>query len=248
MNIQPALKFLREPWEKLGIIFHCDADGACSAAQILKYIKTRGIKYLLASGELEKKTFKKLEGKVKDIVVLDIPIDHHISWLKTFSSVLVVDHHIPKKDLNKLGIAHVNPRLQAPKVYISASEVCCEICRALGIRGVKWISGIGACGDKSKKCSKKEEKAVEYINAVKVIKGENALPKLVEFLSSCKNINDFLSKKSYQRLTEKLKMEIEKWINNFKPQGKVCFYEIDSPYSIISIIANELFERYPEKQ
>ncbi len=245
--IEPAIKFFQEPWESLGVIFHCDADGVCSAAQILKYLKTRGIRYFLASGELEEKTFKKLEGRTEHAVILDLPADYHASWLKIFSSALVVDHHIPKRNLNRIGIAHVNPRFENPEIYISASEVCYEICKRLGLKKLRWLARIGACGDKSIKCRKKEQTAVEYINAVKVMKGENALPKIAEFLSSCEGVDEFISKKSYQKLAEKLKREVEKWISKFEPKGDVCFYEIDSPYSIISIVANELFERYPDK-
>lgn len=247
MRIENVSAALKDIYESVGIIFHCDPDGVCSAAQILKYLKSKGIDVFLASGELEERTFKKLPEKYKLAVILDLPVDYHVSWLKKFSSGIVIDHHIPKKDLNNYGFVHFNPRFENPELYISTSEICYEICRALGVRNIKWISRIGGVGDRSIKGSEKEVKAVEYINAAKIIKGDDFLPKVAEILAGCRNIDDFLSKKEFESMRRKVRKEIIKWVEKFDPKEEICFYEIDTPYSIISIVANEIFDRYPEK-
>ncbi len=247
MKIENLSGALGNIYEDVGVVFHCDADGVCSAAQILKFLKRKGIEVFLASGELEEKTFQKVPGRYKFVIILDLPVDYHVSWLRRFSSGIVIDHHIPKKDLNSYGFFHYNPRFEEPEKYISTSEICYEICKKLGVRNIKWISRIGAVGDRSLRGGDKEEKAVEYINAAKIIKGEDFLPKIVEILASCKNIDDFLSKKEFETMSRKVRKEIEKWIRNFVPDKEICFYEIDTPYSIISIVANELFDRYTDK-
>lgn len=242
-----VIEALKNVYENIGLIFHCDADGVCSAAQIMKYLKTKGVEVFSVSGELEETTFKKLPENYSSAIILDLPVDYHVSWLKRFSSAIVIDHHIPKKNLNNYGFVHFNPRFKNPELYISASEICYEICKAIGVKNIKWISRIGATGDKSIKGSEKEEKAVEYINAAKIIKGENFLPKIVEILIECKDIDEFLSKKEFENMRKKVRKEIDKWVEKFSPENEICFYEIDSPYSIISVVANELFDRYPGK-
>ena len=247
MKIENVCKELENIYEQVGIVFHCDADGVCSAAQILKYFKNKGVETFLVSGELEEKTFEKLPEKYKTAVILDLPVDYHVSWLKRFCSAVIIDHHIPKKNLNDYGFIHFNPRFENPKLYISTSEICYEICKNLGVKNIKWISRIGGVGDRSIKGNQKEVKAVDYIHAAKIIKGENFLSKVAEILSECKDIEDFLSKKEFETMSKKVRKEINKWVEKFYPKEEVCFYEIETPYSIISIVANEIFDKYPEK-
>jgi single-stranded DNA-specific DHH superfamily exonuclease len=204
----------------------------------------------MASGELEERTFQKLRDRNLDFcIILDLPVDYHTTWLHNLKAeqIILIDHHPPKEDLNKVGIAHYNPRFENPEIYISASEICYEICKKLGVRGIKWIAKIGAVGDRSIKPTEKEMKAVEYIDAVKVVKGEDALKEVVEALLKCKSVDEFLSIKSYQKMAEKVNKEVEKWVQGFSPHSEICFYEIDTPYSIISRVANEIFDKYPDK-
>ncbi len=242
-KVAEAIRTMRE---NIAIIFHCDADGVCSAAQILRYFFSVCTAPKLVCGELEESTFSKA-SPCENAIILDLAVDHHVTWLKGFSRIVVIDHHLPQRDLNELGFVHFNPRLKNRSVYISASELCKEVCELLGVTNTEWIARIGAVGDRSIEGTEKEMKAVEYIDAVRAIKGEEKLVEVAKTLATCKNIDEFLSIRKYKELAEKLSKEVEKWVRRFSPCGEICFYEIDTPYSIISVVANKLFDMYPEK-
>jgi single-stranded DNA-specific DHH superfamily exonuclease len=248
--MKKVLEFLENTVGKIGIFFHCDADGVCSATLISKYFLQKGKIFELACGEIDKKVFESFARKAVDTAIfLDLAVDQNPSWLKKFkaNNMLVIDHHPIHCDLNTLGIVHYNPRFEDPKIYRSASSICYEICKKLGIKNVRWVARVGACGDREILGTKKEREAVELIDAVKAIKGDKHLVKTVKILLECKTIDDFLGNRDLQKLREKLEKEVGKWVRNFSCRENICFYEIESKYSINSLIANKLFDKYPDK-
>ncbi len=253
MNYEERKQAVAEEIENInpniGIIYHCDADGVASASQLLRTLFGKNVK--LVSGELEEKTIKKLEGEFDVVFILDLPIDHYSSWLSHLKTqkIIVIDHHPPQKDLYTEGILHVNPRIENPDVYVSASQIVFDILEKIG-RGTEWIMRIGAVGDRAIEGSEKEIKAVEYIDAVKAVKGEDALVPLTYRLSSCSSLEEFLSIKEYEKLAEEVNKEIKKWVEKFereKGDRDVIIFEVDTKYSIISRIANEIFDRNEDK-
>ena len=251
-EFKKIVNLLENCYGSASIYFHCDADGVCSAAQLYRYFLLRGMRCLLAAGELEEGTFKKIGKSVDIACIVDLPVDHSPSLLSHVraDSVVVVDHHPPKRNLNSFGILHLNPRFYEKNAYISASELVFEICSALGMRDVSWIKRIGAAGDRSIRGTKKEMLAVEYIDAVKAIKGENALNEVVEKLATCKNLEQFLSVKKFETLAKKFKKEVEKFVLEGEKMARerdVVILEMDTRYSIISRVANEIFDRFPDK-
>ncbi len=250
-EVNRIIEMLKNIYGKVGIIFHCDADGACSAAQILKYLRSKGIATRLASGELEKTTFMKIKEHTELCLILDIPVDQHSSYLNFVKSevIAIIDHHPPFKNLNEIGTVHINPRFYNFEKYVSASEVVYGICKKLGVKDILWIKRIGAVGDRSIKGTKKEILAAEYIDAVKSVKGDNALKEAVEKLSKCKNIEEFLKIKEYAKLAEKVNEEVRTWVEKAgKRSGSkdIIILEVESPYSITSRVANEIFDKYPK--
>ncbi len=248
-RIEQVKKEIETTETNIGIIFHCDADGVSSASQLYRCFLNKNVD--LATGELEERTVQKLKGEYDTVFIVDLPIDHYSSWLKNLNTrkIVVIDHHPPKKDLEEEGIIHVNPRLDIPDVYVSASQIVYEILKDT-VKNIEWIMRIGAVGDRAIEGSEKEMRAVEYIDAVKAIKGEDELVNVVRRLVECRNLDEFLDIKEYKNLAEEVNKEIKKWVEKFEKEEQekdVIIFEIDTKYSIISRVANELFDRYPEK-
>lgn len=247
-----ATEFLENISGRVGLFFHEDCDGVCSAAIILSLLKRKNIKPSLFCGNNDEETFKRFGKKNVDAAIfLDFPVDSYIEFLKHFKNkkVLIIDHHPICSDLNKYGFVHINPRFEK-QVYKSASEVCYELfCNNDRLSGCLWLARLGGIGDKSLVGTKEEAAAVEAINAVDAIEKERGLVKLARFLSNCK-LEDFLYSEKYQRLKRLFEKEMEKQIEKFLSAAEsddVIFFNVKSRYRINSLVANALFDLYPDK-
>jgi single-stranded DNA-specific DHH superfamily exonuclease len=245
MNYERALDFLNRIGGDVCVVFHCDADGVSSAAQVLKYLATRNIRPSLSCGELEEDTFKKA-FESQYAIILDMPVDSRESIYTRLPESLVIDHHPPQRNLNDIMI-HINPRFQNPDIYISTSEIVCEMFKEVNL-DFSWLARIGGCGDRSiKNCTEKEILATRVIDAYKAIEGERSLEKIALELSMCRGIDDFVSKRKHVEMVKRLESEVSKWVEQFNYKGKtIHIFEIDTPYSITSIVANRIFDMHPD--
>ena len=244
-----GIEFLNNIVEPVTLISHNDTDGVCSATLIYTYLKRKGIKVKLYSGDVEERTFSKAE--ISPVVItVDLPIDSYPEYLNKFnkSKILVIDHHPIKNDLNKQGIVHINPRFDDPNIYKSASEVCYELLKDISYPQ-EWIMRVGAVGDCSIKGTKKEKLASHIISAIRVIKKTVYLPELVEILSECETIDEFINNKEFLEIKNRFQNEINRLVEEFEKQGvkDINFFEVRSEYSLKAILANVLFDRYPSK-
>ncbi len=126
MKYDKAVDFLRKVNGNVGIFFHDDTDGACSAALINSLLKQRGVRTTLATGPIDKESFKAFKWiKVDYIVFTDLAIDQYPDWLEMFDKekIIIIDHHPIHNDLNKMGYLYINSRLTEPDKYISASRL-----------------------------------------------------------------------------------------------------------------------------
>ena len=57
MNVDKAVDFLLSAKGHVGIFFHDDADGVCSAALINSLMKREGVVTTLASGPIDRSSF-----------------------------------------------------------------------------------------------------------------------------------------------------------------------------------------------
>ncbi len=249
MNSKKAINFLKNVNGKIGIFFHNDCDGCCSAAIVLAFLKQNKKNAELFAGDIDEENFKEFaKERVDTAIFLDFAVDQYPKFLEPFKNknVLVIDHHPIQNDLNKFGFLYINPRFDNPSIYKSAAEACFEICKP---NDFEWVMRVGGTGDRSLKGTEQEEEVAEKIDAVKAVKKEKGIIALARFLTTCKKIEDFLYIEEYQKMKELCDKEIEKQVKKFQVSGMedINFFQIKSPYSITSAVAKRLFDMYPDK-
>ena len=252
MKYDKAVDFLRKIDGNVGIFFHDDTDGACSATLINSLMKQRGVKTTLATGPIDKDSFDVFKFiKVDYIVFVDLAVDQYPDWLEPFDKekIVIIDHHPVHNDLNKMGYLYVNSRLTEPDKYISASQICLEICKRAGLEGKDWIGKLGAVGDRALEGTPDEEQAAEIIDANKSIRGPDSLIKIAKFLTDAKNLDDLLYTTEFRKPLELMEKELERQIRNFEKTEieDVNFFEFKGNYSILSVLSSALFDKYPDK-
>ncbi|MEM5804800.1 MAG: DHHA1 domain-containing protein [Candidatus Aenigmatarchaeota archaeon] len=245
-----AVDFLKGIDGDVRVIFHSDCDGCCSAAIVLAFLRQRGVKAVPSAGDVEEETLGSV-GRAENVIIVDLAVDNYPEWLGHLKGrkVLIMDHHMIRNDLNKMGFIHVNPRFEKPDLYTSASLVTYDVCRKAGLRGFAWLAKVGAVGDRALEGSKKEKEASCMINSVKAIRKDPGLVTLAKYLSACRTLDEFLKNDKYVRLNEMLNDELEKQIALFELtcSGEVCFFELRSRYSMLAILSSKLLDMYPKK-
>ena len=252
MHEKEAIKFLNTIEGKVGIFFHDDADGCCSAALVLALLRQRGLKPLLDSGEIDEDSFKKFADHDLDATIfLDYAIDQYPAWLKPWKGkkVLVVDHHPIENNLNKAGFIHVNPRFKKPRAYVSASQIVHDLCKKAGLKNREWVSNIGAAGDRAIEGTSEEKRAAALIDAVKAVEHDRGLVKLAGVLAGLERIERFIYNEKYLEIHQKYEHELNNQLDKFRSveMEKIMWFENKSNYSLTSSLATRLFEIYPEK-
>jgi len=249
-NKDRAIDFINNIEGDIGIYFHNDADGVCSAVLMLNMLLERGLKPKLYCTGLDLKDFEKINLH-DNCIIVDLAIDQYPILFNYFrkSNVLIVDHHPISTDLNKIGFIHVNPRFEAPNKYISASEICWILYKELGDENLEWVARVGATGDNSIEGTNRERKAAEICAAVKALKKTKGLISLAKFMSKCKNISEFLKNEDYLQMRSELINELDKQIALFEisTTGDPIFFQVKSKYSILSTLINRAFEEHPKK-
>lgn len=248
--MKKAIEFL-EKIKSANIYFHNDTDGCSTAALMHALFKQKGIKSKLFSGDIDEEDFRNFaEEKNEYYIFLDFAIDQYPEFLKPFKKekVIIIDHHPVSNNLNKLGFVHINPRIEKPDLYVSASQVCFEICKKLGLKNFEWLMRLGAVGDRALKGNKEEIEAAEMVDAIKVMKKEKGLIKLAKFLSTCKDLDDLLYKEEYLKLREKYEKELKEQIKRFEIyMNEITFFEVKAKYGLTSSLSSRLLDKYPNK-
>ncbi len=252
MKYDKAVDFLRKIEGNVGIFFHDDADGACSAALINALLKQRGVKTTLATGPIDKDSFKAFKFiKVDYVGFTDLAVDQYPQWLEPFDKekTIIIDHHPIHNDLNEVGFLYINSRLTEPEKYISASQICSEICKKAGLEGKEWIGRLGGVGDRALKGNADEEQGANIIGANKAARGPDSLIKIAKFLTTANSLDDLLYKTEYIKPLALIDAELERQIKNFEKNEiqDINFFEFRGNYSILSILSSALFDKYPDK-
>lgn len=262
------LKRLLELGGKRELFYHQDADGVCSAAFMLKYYKFDAN---VMEGPSLSTTF--IDGILKKkpdlLCFLDLSIDQE--WRefealkKKLKAILIIDHHIPEKDLNAENTLYINPMLTS-SVYLSTSYIIYRILEQIGIpvKENAWIACVGVIGDHAMEgcrdlieiCKKtcpvsKLEKASDMISAAITVKGAEGASKCLKLLLSSKTPDEFLSNDMIIRWYKRFEEEVENVIDDFMMRkeefGNIMMYEIESRLNITSAIASRLIEMMPDK-
>ncbi len=250
-SLQKGIVFLENIKGSVGILHDSDCDGTCSAAIILAYLNSKKIKAELHQGDYSEEVFEEFSKiKFDNYIFLDLGLSQNFELLKFFKEkkVLIIDHHIIEKDLNKMGFVFVNPRLENPDFYTSTTHLAYDICKSLGLKNFEWLMRIGDVGDSVIKGNEEEKQAAEIIEAVKIIKGQD-LSKISRFLSTCKRIEDFVYRGDYRSVLDTLRKELNRTIDKIEAEGleEINFIEVKAGYKIIRIVSNELFDKHPDK-
>lgn len=254
LHFKPAAHFLKNVKGKVGILFHKDGDGACSAAQIIHYLKSKKITPELFCGEYEESAVAPFVSADLDYyIILDMATDLIGNWFGPIEGkpVLIIDHHIAK-DLTPLGYVHLNPRFVNPEEYISAAEIVGELFNHMKLPGKPWVSRLGGVCDRSIKiqdASEQEQKASDIIDSVRAVQKEEGITKLAKFLAVAKNLEEFLFEDKFQKSHEQLWNEVDRQIGEYELQavGDINFFELRGNFSLTSILVNRLFEIYPKR-
>jgi len=244
-----AHDFLRNIGGSVGIFFHDDTDGVCSAAIVIAYLRQINIRPKLFCGDLEEEMKEISERNFDKIIILDFPVDQYPEFLEDLEkkNVLVVDHHPITNDLNKVGILHVNPRFKDPKKYISTSRIIFRICKKVGLKNYEFLKRLGDVGDYVIKGTEEEKEADRLIAAVKAIKGTKSLIGVAKNISRIKELKHFIYGE-YGKYKDRFEKELEEQIDSFKSEeGKVIFFEVKSEYNILAYLSSYIFELFPEK-
>jgi len=250
--MEKAVKFLKNMDGNVGIIHDTDGDGVCSAALIVAYLKSHNIKFEIFPAEYEKSVFDNIATKnLENYIILDFGLSQSYDLLENFKkkNVLIIDHHVIERDLNKDGFVFVNPRLKNPNSYISTTSLSYKICKKAGLKDLNWLKRIGDVADAVINGSKKEREASDIIFAVKAMKGKEALIDVVNFLSETKGLEEFIYNKNYRDNLIEFRKELEKEIDRFEKEGEkdIAFFKLATKRNITPSVANYLFTKYPKK-
>jgi len=135
--------------EKLfSIIYHRDSDGLTSAVLMKKYLESLGRRVFLVKPNdapgigVTDRLLRSVEGL---LVIVDIGVDQTDVPERFDGKILVIDHHIPSRNLNSERILHINPRLEGDDVYRPASYLIWKMFRERV--DSEWVAGVGVYGD-----------------------------------------------------------------------------------------------------
>lgn len=150
-NLDKARAFLEET-RSYGIVFDRDSDGICSAALVVKYLRTKGIEPVLAKckDEVGINVSDVLLDQMKEqerVITCDLPIDQSpMEPSLRGVKMLVLDHHIPRKDLSSRTVVHINPRFEDAKLYRPTSYLAYVLTQPFSTKYC-WLAGVGVLSD-----------------------------------------------------------------------------------------------------
>jgi len=256
-----AKKFLLS-LKETSLIYHGDSDGLCSAVLVSKFLKE---KVKMASPN-DSYGIQITENLLEDInnfpcgVFVDLAVDQW-DFEKIKPKVLVIDHHTPQRDLNRIKkFIHINPRLENKKVYFPASylvfKLLCELDK--NMKKYSWIAAVGVIGDKGdlKKIKFKEKYEdlkflSDVIEACKGIDGYRGIVKAYEVFSQAERPEEIMNSKLV-RTYHKFQEEIDKTILDFRyhaeyfEKTKSYLYKVYNKYNITSSVSTILSEEKPD--
>ena len=262
------------------VVHHRDVDGSCSVSQFLKFFhcKTFSIKDPFIPDDL---IAELAELKPEVVIFMDIGVDEHWQRLVKIkdnipgTKIVLIDHHVIQKDINKLEMMHINPRFQDPDAYVPASLMVFDILTALGLKtkSMSWIACIGVISDYGHKqnkefidvCKKqystlldatdlidsKLGTAAKTIYSAIVLKGEYGVRKVVDILVNSGGFEEFEETRDLRKWKEVVDKEVENIIQDFEKnkelRGNVIFFEIKSKLNLASIISNIISQKFSDK-
>ncbi|NOX71927.1 MAG: DHH family phosphoesterase [Candidatus Micrarchaeota archaeon] len=250
-NALEKLKKIFSSDGKKVLVYHRDADGVTSAAQLMKFFS--GFTTICREGPIiDDKFIRQLSDiNPESITFVDIPADQHYEKLQHLLhriegvKISVIDHHPFERDLNELGMVHINNMLldEYKNMYMPASCIIWKMLSAMGFESERysWIAGIGVIGDYgTKDCPdviesvrRKDPKLVEgdimastlskgaeMISASITVKGVWGAGYSLRKIVASGSFYDFISDNKLSRWHEMLSKEIKRITEDFEKNGK----------------------------
>jgi single-stranded DNA-specific DHH superfamily exonuclease len=261
------------------LLYHTDTDGICSAALFLKFFK--GYAPLPLEGPvIDKKLLRMLrEMKPSLIVMLDLPMDQESEKLEKIlrdslnTRMIMIDHHIPDKDMNSGRFIHINPRFGSTD-YIPASVLVYRMLLDMGMDADRlvWIAAAGVigdyayqdCGDVLDECEDMYPKCARVKNpkmatlskelmATVINHGLRGADKSLKIMAGAEDYRDALGNSYLKGCYAKVEKEIRKTLSAFPRKAKeypnlgLFIYKVESPFNIASTISTRLAEKHPDR-
>jgi len=219
-----------------------------------------------------------IERSPDSIVFVDMPVDQEHEKLREMKKKLpgvrmaVLDHHIIERDLNKIGILHINPRFRKRGVYLPSAWLVYRILEGLGldVRSLVWIAAIGIIGDygitdardvleecrmeypyllRGNPMKSRLSEAAKTISAAITLKGLKGAGEALRLLRECKYYEDFAGIKKLRAWRVVVDEEIRELVRGFEKhketKGAVIFYKIETRLNLGSVISNLISEKRP---
>ncbi len=280
--MRKAVDFLKEIKDKdnVIIIFHNDTDGAVSAALLMKLLKSvENVPDLISQPmPINENLVQKIKTYMPTkIIFVDLAVDQQseiAKELSEFCNILVIDHHVPLKNLNSRKIIHINPVFDQKDIYQSASYLTYKLCnRIIDMKKWLWLAGLGILGDYNLEDSKDVVEEIEnayegikqtgieesiladidnMILATKATK-KLTLEQIVYVLNEMELPEDIRTVKNGDKMIKAFEL-IETEKRNFlseaeSTQGNNSFilFELKTKYNLRSPLATELSEKHPKK-
>ncbi len=242
-----------EEWLSPGkgfLLYHGDADGACSAALLLRFFP--GFEHCPRKGPAMDQDFIRtvLDKRPETLVFLDMAADQEQDTLKTFLReipglrIIIIDHHISTKDMNSERILHINPRFRESGVYIPAACVVYHLLKLMGmdVRPLSWISAMGVIGDygwpgcpqvlmecgeeypfllEGRPQDSRLGEGAKTIAAATTVKGLKGVAECLKALLKAEGFEDFESYGKLKEWRREFETELEQVMDDYRAKRKV---------------------------
>ncbi len=271
------LKKMNEP----SIIYHADSDGLCSAVLVSKFLRYEGIEPSFVSPN-DGPGIAVTDGLLNEIkyakscMFLDFQVDSlGLVEKMNCERILILDHHLPVKDLNSPQVLHLNPRFKLKDVYVPTSRLAYDLCLPVS-EGFEWLALVGIVGDRGfaesmdiiKKASKKYPSLVPSLRDEDLLKGTfGILSEIIEASKAVKSLDgirrafsvfteanepkdvmdSFLMKwrEEFRNELSRLEADFEQNAEKFKSTNSYIYF-IRSKYHLSSFMSNILADRFPD--
>jgi single-stranded DNA-specific DHH superfamily exonuclease len=274
-------RWIREA-ESVCLVTHTDTDGICSGAIFLKALKKitkKEADLVLASANiLANRSFYERLPTSELYVFTDLPLDQ--SWEVASQKIgnkkiMIMDHHIPKKNLNSSRIVHINPMFDRD-VYYPASKIVFDVfSEIVDIKELDWLAVVGIIGDMGVPDTKTFVRRVmkkygvepknkdpresafgridELIGSAMVCRGEEGAMEAIRIVERSEDYKGLLNnaklgayREKVEKNLEELKKEFEKKAEYYKEIDTLIF-EMTPKYNIGSVLATVLSKKIENK-
>lgn len=274
-----------KPTDRIALLYHTDPDGICSGVITAKAIeRIAGNKILLpliqghSEIAISHGTIQKLKrAGINKFIAVDQAVDDkpgQIRKIEKFASILILDHHMLKADLNSGKTLMIKPQFISeiePSRYCASKLAYDLFSEFTELSDLSWICAVGIIGDygysqwkqfvdnAAKKHNLKKGKDIwhsELADIMELINGVEAadvskIPKVFRLFYSARSPKAVL-KSGLGVYRKKLDKELSYWMEKTLKEAErdkklhLLFYTIKPRADIKSKFVNTLSRKFPK--